>query len=72
VLCRKLHQAYTRVQAGNYSLTPLVGMELQGKTIGVLGTGAIGTEAARMFKVSGKRVYVLLYSSTGVRSLEQS
>jgi phosphoglycerate dehydrogenase-like enzyme len=28
-------------------------MELRGKTIGVLGTGAIGTEAARMFKVMG-------------------
>lgn len=65
VLCRKLHQAYTRVQAGNYSLTPLVGMELQGKTIGVLGTGAIGTEAARMFKVrQGTHVCVLLCSST--------
>jgi lactate dehydrogenase-like 2-hydroxyacid dehydrogenase len=49
--CRKLPQAYTRVQAGNYSLTPLVGSELRGKTVGVLGTGAIGTEAARMFKV---------------------
>ena len=50
---RKLHQAYTRVQVGNYSLTPLVGTELRGKTVGVLGTGAIGTEAARMFKVGG-------------------
>lgn len=50
-VCRKLPQAYTRVQAGNYSLTPLVGSELRGKTLGVLGTGAIGTEAARMFKV---------------------
>lgn len=49
--CRKLTQAYTRVQAGNYSLTPLVGTELRGKTVGVLGTGAIGTEAARIFKV---------------------
>jgi len=50
---RKLHQAYTRVQAGNYSLTPLVGTELKGKVVGVLGTGAIGSEAARLFKVCG-------------------
>lgn len=53
IASRKLHQAYTRVQAGNYSLTPLVGTELKGKVVGVLGTGAIGTEAARLFKVRG-------------------
>lgn len=55
-LNRKLHQAYVRVQAGNYSLTPLVGFELRGKTVGVLGTGAIGTEAARIFKGLGMNV----------------
>lgn len=48
---RRLTQAVARVQAGNYSLTPLVGMELRGKTVGVLGTGEIGGEAARIFKV---------------------
>jgi D-lactate dehydrogenase len=51
MLSRKLAQAHTRVQAGNYSLTPLVGSELRAKTVGVLGTGAIGTEACRLFKV---------------------
>jgi lactate dehydrogenase-like 2-hydroxyacid dehydrogenase len=39
------------VSAGNYSLTPLVGSELKGKKVAVMGTGAIGTEAVRIFKV---------------------
>jgi lactate dehydrogenase-like 2-hydroxyacid dehydrogenase len=38
--------------AGNYSLGPLVGMELRGKNVAVIGTGAIGTEAIKLFKVS--------------------
>lgn len=37
--------------AGNYSLGPLVGMEMRHKKVGVIGTGAIGAEAARLFKV---------------------
>lgn len=37
--------------AGNYSLSPLVGFELRGKTVGIIGTGAIGAEACRIFKV---------------------
>lgn len=55
-LNRHLNIAYTRVMAGNYSLGPLVGMELRGKKVGIIGTGAIGTEAARIFKGIGMDV----------------
>lgn len=37
---------------GNYSLSGLVGRQMGGKTVGVLGTGAIGAEACRIFKVT--------------------
>lgn len=55
-LNRRLTQAYMRVQQGNYSLSPLVGSELRGKTVGVMGTGAIGVEACRIFKGIGMKV----------------
>lgn len=55
-LNRKINIAYTRVMAGNYSLGPLVGMELRGKNVAVIGTGAIGIEAIRLFKGIGMNV----------------
>eukprot|EP00882_Tetradesmus_deserticola_P001980 GHRQ01002122.1.p1 GENE.GHRQ01002122.1~~GHRQ01002122.1.p1 ORF type:complete len:409 (+),score=153.33 GHRQ01002122.1:205-1431(+) len=55
-LNRRLAQAHVRVCAGNYSLTPLVGSELRGKRAAVLGTGAIGAEAVRIFKGIGMEV----------------
>jgi lactate dehydrogenase-like 2-hydroxyacid dehydrogenase len=50
-LGRHLHLAYDRVRAGNYTLSGLVGFEMAGKTVGVLGTGAIGYYAVRNFLV---------------------
>ncbi len=41
-LNRKLHKAYNRVREGNFSLEGLVGFDLHGKTVGVIGTGKIG------------------------------
>lgn len=41
-LNRKFHKAYNRVREGNFSLEGLVGFDLHGKTIGVVGTGRIG------------------------------
>jgi len=55
-LNRNLHQAHVRVSQGNYALSGLVGFEMLGKTVGVLGTGAIGSHAARILKGIGCRV----------------
>lgn len=44
LLClnRKLHKAYNRTRDFNFSLVGLTGIDLHGKTIGVIGTGKIG------------------------------
>jgi len=44
LLClnRKIHRAYNRVREYNFSLKGLVGFDLKGKTVGVVGTGKIG------------------------------
>jgi D-lactate dehydrogenase len=46
---RKIHRAYNRVRELNFSLEGLVGFDLHGKTVGIVGTGRIGVAAARIF-----------------------
>ncbi|MDF9798682.1 D-lactate dehydrogenase [Catalinimonas alkaloidigena] len=41
-LNRKTHLAYERVRNGNFSLSRLMGFDLHGRTVGVIGTGKIG------------------------------
>lgn len=55
-LNRKIHRAHARVREGNFSLEGLVGFDLQGKTVGLIGTGRIGSVAARIFSGFGCRV----------------
>jgi D-lactate dehydrogenase len=47
-LNRKLHRAWNRVRDGNFALDGLVGFDLAGKTVGVIGTGKIGALVARL------------------------
>lgn len=47
-LNRKLHRAYNRVREGNFALDGLLGFDLHGKTIGIIGTGQIGTVVAQI------------------------
>lgn len=47
-LNRKVHRAYNRVRDGNFSLNGLVGFDLAGKTVAVVGTGKIGAIVGRL------------------------
>src|SRR6516165_3521250 len=47
-LNRKVHRAYNRVREGNFALDGLVGFDMHGKTVGVVGTGQIGTVVAQI------------------------
>jgi D-lactate dehydrogenase len=47
-LNRKLHLAYDRVRHGNFALDGLMGFDLVGKTLGIIGVGNIGSVAARI------------------------
>jgi len=55
-LNRKVHRSYARVREWNFSLDGLVGFDLHGKTVGVVGTGRIGQVAVRIFRGFGCRV----------------
>jgi len=41
-LNRKIYWAHSRVRDGNYSLDGLLGFDMHGKTVGIVGTGKIG------------------------------
>ena len=47
-LDRKLHRAWNRVREGNFALDGLMGREIHGRTVGIIGTGAIGAAVARI------------------------
>jgi D-lactate dehydrogenase len=47
-LNRKLYRAYNRVREGNFALDGLLGFDMHGKTVGVIGTGQIGTVVAQI------------------------
>ena len=49
-LNRKLHRAYSRVRDQNFSLSGLEGFDVHGKTLGIVGTGTIGTVFARLMR----------------------
>jgi D-lactate dehydrogenase len=55
-LNRKYHRAFNRVREGNFSLVGLVGFDMHGKTVGVVGTGKIGATLIPILKGFGCKV----------------
>jgi D-lactate dehydrogenase len=55
-LVRGTHRAYNRIRDHNFSLAGLVGFDIHGKTVGVVGCGKIGQKAAEIFRGFGTRV----------------
>ncbi|MCV6590371.1 MAG: 2-hydroxyacid dehydrogenase [Marinobacterium sp.] len=56
MLNRHLHKAYNRVREGNFVLDGLLGFDLHGKTVAVVGTGEIGAVFCRIMVGFGCRV----------------
>lgn len=55
-LNRHTHRAFNRVREGNFALEGLLGFDLHGKTVGVVGTGQIGVAFARIMAGFGCRL----------------
>ncbi len=55
-LNRKIHKAYSRVRNGNFSLEGLLGFDLHGKTVGIIGTGKIGCSVSKILKGFGCKI----------------
>ena len=55
-LCRRIPLAHERARSQNYELSGLVGFQMKGRTVGIWGTGAIGTAAVAIYKGLGCRV----------------
>lgn len=56
VLNRKFHRAYNRVREGNFVLDGLLGFDLQQRTVGIVGTGNIGSIVARILNGCGCQI----------------
>jgi len=77
-LNRKIYRAFNRVRESNFELDGLVGYDLFGKTVGVIGTGRIGAAFAGIMRGFGCRVLAFdlhpspaLAESTGVTYVER-
>lgn len=55
-LNRHIHRAYGRVRDGNFALDGLMGFDMRGRTVGIIGIGTIGIEVARILAGMGCRL----------------
>ncbi|HVS30467.1 MAG TPA: phosphoglycerate dehydrogenase [Thermoanaerobaculia bacterium] len=55
-LCRNIPEAHASVKRGEWTRSKFLGMELNGKTLGIIGLGRIGTRVATRARAFGMRV----------------
>ena len=55
-LNRKIHRAHARVREGNFALDGLLGFDMHRRTVGLVGTGKIGSLVARILAGFGCRL----------------
>ncbi|WP_075187595.1 2-hydroxyacid dehydrogenase [Teredinibacter haidensis] len=55
-LNRNIHRAFSRIRENDYSLSGLMGFDLNGKTVSIVGGGRIGQTMIRIMKGFGCRV----------------
>lgn len=68
---RKTHKAYNRVREQNFSLNGLLGYNLHGKTVGVIGTGKIGKSFINIMQGFGCKVLAYdLYPDSGLQGIQ--
>jgi D-lactate dehydrogenase len=69
-LNRKIARARDRVREGNFELQGLLGFDMAGKTVGVFGTGKIGTVVVKILRGIGCEVLAYdLYPNDEVKDL---
>lgn len=69
-LNRKIHRAYNRVREGNFSLNGLLGFDLHGRTVGVIGTGKIGQIVVQIMRGFGCHILAYdLYPNPAVEAI---
>jgi D-lactate dehydrogenase len=55
-LNRKIHKAYYRTRDSNFNINGLLGFDMAGKTVGIIGTGKIGVLVSKILKGFDMRV----------------
>jgi D-lactate dehydrogenase len=69
-LNRNIPRAYNRVREGNFELAGLLGFNMYGRTVGVIGTGKIGEGVVRIVAGMGCRVLAYdIFENPAVKAL---
>lgn len=68
-ISKKIYQAIEKTKKGEFSLEGLMGFDLKGKTIGIIGLGSIGKHVARIS--SGFEMNIIYYDIKKDKKLEK-